>query len=422
MLRMNPSAGMVPPTMEGVSSVAEGRATDANIGRLSPVEFPLLGALRGLAAAVVLYVHLTYYLRIGNPDHGVSAYLTMHVLNYPGPAVVVFFAISGFLIYRPFAHARYEGRSSGDLVSYGVRRLVRIIPAYWVALVISSIILANYYVFEPSGWFYFFFFGQNYFPDQFGKGLPQAWTLDVDALFYIAIPIIVMLIRRLPARTRNQFVATELALAGSLYLMSMLFQVYISHEYMQTSTFFVIEQCFPALLDILASGMALAALSVAYWDVPEGPVRRFIGRFPGFWWLLAVGIYVLIGHMSSFISQQHFTLLWMAQKELRVVMGVALVLPVIFGLKGGGWLRAFLGLGALGFLNTICYGFYLWHIPVLDVLRDIDFRATFGAAPFIVVSVIFSVALGAASWYLIEKPSQQRAREWLYRRKQRLAG
>ena len=48
--------------------------------------------------------------------------------------VAIFFVLSGFLIYRPFAAAHAEGRSPQRTISFWWRRLLRIVPAYWLVL------------------------------------------------------------------------------------------------------------------------------------------------------------------------------------------------------------------------------------------------------------------------------------------------
>jgi peptidoglycan/LPS O-acetylase OafA/YrhL len=59
-------------------------------------------------------------------------------------------------------------------------------------------------------------------------------------------------------------------------------------------------------------------------------------------------------------------------------------------------------------LGTISYGMYLWHVP----FRDLVYKwvgAPRGVLPFaamFVLTLAGGVALGAASWYLVERPAQ----------------
>ncbi|HVA10440.1 MAG TPA: acyltransferase family protein, partial [Acidimicrobiales bacterium] len=55
--------------------------------------------------------------------------------------VSVFFLISGFLLNRPFALAHLSGRQSPSVGRFWIRRLLRIVPAYWVALTVVTYVL-----------------------------------------------------------------------------------------------------------------------------------------------------------------------------------------------------------------------------------------------------------------------------------------
>ena len=50
--------------------------------------------------------------------------------------VSIFFLISGFLLYRPFADSHLTERTSPDVRKFWARRLLRIVPAYWLALTV----------------------------------------------------------------------------------------------------------------------------------------------------------------------------------------------------------------------------------------------------------------------------------------------
>jgi peptidoglycan/LPS O-acetylase OafA/YrhL len=63
-------------------------------------------------------------------------------------------------------------------------------------------------------------------------------------------------------------------------------------------------------------------------------------------------------------------------------------------------------------LGTISYGLYLWHQPLRDVI-DRWMGAPRGALAFgllFVLTLAGGIALGAASWYLVERPAQAWAR------------
>ncbi|MCB1032091.1 MAG: acyltransferase, partial [Acidimicrobiales bacterium] len=55
--------------------------------------------------------------------------------------VSVFFVLSGFLLFRPFVQAHLTDEGPPVLRGYLARRMIRIYPAYWLALILSTMIL-----------------------------------------------------------------------------------------------------------------------------------------------------------------------------------------------------------------------------------------------------------------------------------------
>jgi peptidoglycan/LPS O-acetylase OafA/YrhL len=84
-------------------------------------------ALRAIAALMVLVSHAGA-LALVEPT-GVAKHASRL-----GVGVWIFFAASGYLIAGPFLRALLEGRSTPRVGRYALRRAVRILPAYWVAL------------------------------------------------------------------------------------------------------------------------------------------------------------------------------------------------------------------------------------------------------------------------------------------------
>jgi peptidoglycan/LPS O-acetylase OafA/YrhL len=97
--------------------------------------FPLFDALRAFAALGVLVSHAGY-LAGASQDAWYGS-----VVAQGSVGVTVFFVISGFLLYRPFLAADLDGRPRARLRDYSRRRVLRIIPAYWLALTVIAAIL-----------------------------------------------------------------------------------------------------------------------------------------------------------------------------------------------------------------------------------------------------------------------------------------
>ena len=95
-----------------------------------------IDSLRAVAAISVLAYHALYkgvllQLPTGSPLSPWAAHLDV--------GVPIFFVLSGFLLYRPFVRARLSGSEAPDTEAYGWRRVMRILPAYWIALVVVGL-------------------------------------------------------------------------------------------------------------------------------------------------------------------------------------------------------------------------------------------------------------------------------------------
>ncbi|HEV3054185.1 MAG TPA: acyltransferase family protein, partial [Solirubrobacteraceae bacterium] len=152
--------------------------------------FALFDSLRGLAVFAILVFHVAEVTGALNTSG--SGDLIAVVGN---EALIVFFAVSGFLIYRPYALAHAKGRPLPSTLRYGRRRVLRILPAYWTALTLLAIWPGITGVFTHEWWRYYFFL-QPYAARTLGQGIPVAWSLCVEVSFYFALPLWAALVRR----------------------------------------------------------------------------------------------------------------------------------------------------------------------------------------------------------------------------------
>src|SRR5439155_8306716 len=84
--------------------------------------------------------------------------------------VAIFFVISGFLLYRPFAASRAAGQPAPRTGPYAWRRVLRIVPAYWLALTVTVVVLGRWEVFHPAHLLTFYGRGQAYRGPTIGGG------------------------------------------------------------------------------------------------------------------------------------------------------------------------------------------------------------------------------------------------------------
>jgi peptidoglycan/LPS O-acetylase OafA/YrhL len=181
---------------------------------------PGLDGLRALAAASVLVYHCWLY----SSRRPVGGPVATQLFPYLALGVTLFFTLSGFLLWRPFARSLLERRSSPATGRYLRNRALRILPAYWVVLVVCGLVLGGSLVRQsstlvsvgrlddPLRFLDAAVLLQNLQPATLQNGLGPAWTLAVEVAFYLALPAFALVCSRL-VRRRDTDAGRRLATA-----------------------------------------------------------------------------------------------------------------------------------------------------------------------------------------------------------------
>jgi peptidoglycan/LPS O-acetylase OafA/YrhL len=353
--------------------------------------------MRAIAALAVLFTH------VAGATHITITHWWSPLVASGNQGVTVFFILSGFLLYRPMVSAQFHGAPRLAWRDYARRRLLRIVPAYWLALTVLAIYPGLPGVFSKDWWYYYFFL-QVYNHNISIGGIVVAWSLCVEVSFYLLLPLYAYLVGRLTqgvrARTR---VRTEL---GILLLLA---SASLTLRYVDPS--FPIT--LPTYLFWFAEGMALALVSVvlARQSAPRAPrAVGIVSRRPGLCWGVALALYVILCFAlgkppASGYSNLKEVLL---NRFLGGLMALFLVLPAVFGAEAGGWPRRLLAWPLLAWAGLISYGIYLWHLNVLEQLAGhVQVSHNEGVSACIgltILTVAGTVAIAAASYYLVERP------------------
>lgn len=373
---------------------------------LATPRYPLLDSLRGLAALLVFAAHAVLYLSaFGQVGQGSP------LLTRLDPGLTIFFLLSGFLLYRPFAQARYDSTSPPALVPFFVRRLLRIGPVYWVILPIIALYFGLAYVFTPDGALRFFGFMQVYDGGTITGGIGQAWTVCVEVTFYLLLPVWAWGLRRVRMRGPGQYLRSELVPIGLVIAFSIVWKAVVFKNSDAQGFLAAVKlepglYTLPAYMDALGAGMALAVLTV--WvsrTDPGSAVLRFIDRYPGAFVLGAVGLYWLSGLAGGTYDADSATG-YVLHQEVNILFATAMFLPAIFGDWHRGLTRKVLANGFLIWFAGLSYSFYLWHLGVMQAFVNAGWLEPDGPGPvpFLVLSLAISIALSAATWYLVGRP------------------
>ncbi|HYH58109.1 MAG TPA: acyltransferase [Thermoleophilaceae bacterium] len=379
--------------------------------------FPLFDSLRAIGCLGVIVGHCAAFGDMVSPEAAVKPYVDQIAV-----VLTLFFLVSGFLLYRPFVAARLDGRPRPSLRAYGWRRTLRLIPAYWVALTLITIWLGSspHIVSEPKptevfsleGIFLYYGFAQTYTIDSLSGGLPQAWTLNVEGLYYLLLPAFVAFMAWwTPRRTGKTTVGRELFAIGLLVLSTYVYIWIILAAGAGPGTGSLpFLTWLPGFIDHIALGMGLAVLSVATARRAGGPTRaeRVIDRWPGATWLVAlVAFWIVSTQVQGTPADPVTTADGLLRHALYAVAGVALVLPAVFGDPQRGLVRRLLANRALVHFGLVSYGVYVWHVAIIVQLDRWNWGDHVLVHPYLhwmVPVVLLAWLAGSISYYALERP------------------
>lgn len=324
--------------------------------------------IQGLRAVAVLSVIIFHF----NPNWLPGGFV----------GVDVFLVISGFLITSVLL-SRQNNNDFNFLVTlkfFFISRFKRIFPAYLAMLVIvlsvSSVFLSekdfNEFLgsFFSAVWFqsnnYFSDFGGYFSPSSHEQTLLHTWSLSVEIQFYMLAPFIILLLSR----------------ASLIYILAVL----------------VIVLCGLAEVMIYHKGSEQAVYYSLYARLPE----FFIGAL--------VAIYTLnrVEGQSCFLGVVGILMVALAvflQPDLGSFPGLNVLLPTVGAalllLNTKSFISRFLSNKFLVFIGFLSYSLYLWHWPVLAILRYYS-GSEILSWNLSLVFFLLTVLLSLVSYYMIE--------------------
>jgi peptidoglycan/LPS O-acetylase OafA/YrhL len=363
--------------------------------------FPAVEGMRGVAALLVLGGHFVLF---SHPADASVQQVGFWVARF---GVVIFFGISGFLLYRPFLAARGSGHTVGSMTpSFLGRRAVRILPAYWVALTLAMFWPGFDFFFEGPWWAYYGLL-QIYDPQWFPGGLLIAWTLCVEVTFYLLLPLLAAaLAGRGAGGGRPAGLAWEVGALGSLALLS----VAVAGLPASEADAHLLSTTLAGTFSWFVWGMLLAVVQVEYHD-RTAALSRFLAR-PQLCWPLGIALFALVPLTATAPPDARLPNELLPIQVVLLGLAAALLLaPATLG-DDRRPVRVALSNRAMVYAGTISYGIYLYHYPLVRSLLDAGFVLDSGH-PVLVAGVLVllgCVVLASASWYLVERPLMRRAR------------
>jgi peptidoglycan/LPS O-acetylase OafA/YrhL len=374
----------------------------------APSRFLVGDALRGLAATAVVLYHCAYFTDGRLPFYEAFPGPVGRIFNLLDLGLWVFFALSGYLVARPFVQAYVLGRPRPNVSRYTRNRLIRIVPLFWA---IITIVLVGHLIHNDiwavaarrdgvAAIATIYAFGQNYKASLTSWLVGPAWTLDLEAAFYVVVPIAGLLAFATAAwpRTPKGRVRMVLASCVGVAVVSYAFRVMMPATLGWT-------RAFPAMAVGFAPGVALAAVEpqVIAWLRERA---RWAGALP--WGVLAATLAAVAAYHLAAPGRFGFDPTVPAGRmTLAALVGGGVVAVPLVRQWGGAPAWRVLDNGPMRWLGERSYGLYLWHQAVIIQLvgTGVNLQHSTGRTSVLFVETLaLSLFLASLTYRFVERP------------------
>lgn len=356
---------------------------------------PPLDGVRAAAALMVVLTHVGF--QTGEINRGAHGALLAR-MDF---GVALFFALSGFLLYRPWARWARGARRPPGARRYLLRRAVRILPAYWVAL--AAVLMTTARDTGTTDIAQHLTLTQVY-GGKLVDGFTQTWSLATEASFYVALPLLAVALHRITG------LRAELAALAGLAVVSPVWAAVAATGALPD----LAGTWLPGHLDWFVVGMALAVLMAEIEAKPSGWAARRaaeLGRYPGtVLGLAAAAAWLVATPLAGPRTLAPVSPGESAVKEVLYAVIAALVVGAAVVARADSRTARILSGPTASYLGRVSYGIFLWHLLLLEgVMRLLGIELFSGGfIPVAAVTVALTVLVASASWLLLEQPLLRR--------------
>jgi peptidoglycan/LPS O-acetylase OafA/YrhL len=400
-------------------------AADAGAtSRASGRHLPALDGVRAVAATAVLLTHVGFATGAVRPSVVGAVVARLDI------GVALFFALSGFLMLRPWIVAAVDGTQPRTSVRrYARSRAARILPVYWV---VTTVVLAleAARVFGPTlrsplrvdlhEVLVHAVVGQGLTGDFF-TSYSQTWSLTTELTFYLVVPLVgVLLVRRAPVTVLDRKARLRRVRWGCAAVM--LLGVAVA-GYAASSLPWAGGRLSTSLLGHCAWFAAGAWVFAG--TLTSDPLDRFaaLRRQAPDRLVAAAGLLFLLASSplgGNLLFEQASAWQAAAREGLYTAVAILLLTAASAERVETTPVGRFLASAPLHWVGTRSYALFLCHLPVLFAVMTVLGLGLFEGSFVLVASITLLLSLGLAdlSWRYLERP----VLHWARRRDERDEG
>ena len=353
---------------------------------------PVLDGVRAIACLMVIWFHIYRVprdLHVWNTQP--SDHLLLNSFLFFGKyGVTLFFVLSGFLLFMPFAKALLFEKTWPGIRQFYLRRVFRILPAYYLSLILIVLVSQRQYL-QPQHWkelglFFVFFMDSS--QTTFKQLNAPFWTLAIEWQYYMLLPVLALGMRLIVWRVKQNYRLPTTAgcllvlIAWGLFLRY--FGTYFSLH--PSETFLVPRSILNGILfftygmsgkylEDFAVGMLLSLSFVYAQHHSISPkVRTTLQKLSPWFWgagLLCLPVMVLWSYNQRYVNTWPLfsSPIFLRNNYLvgELCISLSFGLCVLALLFGPAWLKRPLEWFPLRWLGMISFSLYMWHLPLLLV-------------------------------------------------------
>ena len=420
-----------------MSSIARGTTTFFAVFKNTTQKnnIAALDGVRAIACLSVIAYHINRFTMVSHIWSWDIGPLGSSVALMGWSGVTLFFVLSGFLLFLPYATSLLFDTPWPSMRVFYTRRAFRILPGYYVALFLLIFLAQPEYLHldhvKQLGLFLTFFMDAS--PKTYQMIDGPFWTLAVEWQYYMLLPGLALAFRWIAQRgsPRRRLFTIILCLLGMIVwgiTTRYCGRYYIDFHpeakatmpqpYFNVALFFLYGRTGKFLEDF-AVGMLISTLFVyAQRATCDNTVRTVLRRSS--LWLWSCGLLWLLGMaswnifpISRFLGPYIGPHNWLIELSFSFGYGLC-VIAILFGPVGLQQLFAWTLLRNIGFLS---YSLYIWHVPLLLWFIDHILPLAQGWSHFAiyclywVFMVLVILPFSYLFYRLIEQPWMNRARK-----------
>jgi peptidoglycan/LPS O-acetylase OafA/YrhL len=375
----------------------------------APKRWTGLEGYRGLLAIAIVFFHANQHSR---DETGRYAFVfgdgwPNTILNNLDMAVAAFFVLSGFLVSRSLLAAAVAGDAGPGVRMFLRRRVARIAPQYWIAIII---VWFSRYNGQPEQWLSLaehLSFTQVFDTRHIYWDIGPAWFLADAMLMYVATGLLgsalVRVCRRIPRRGMRIGL-----LGGVIFLLigaSVAYKWIAAYGLSLPATNYAAYYGPLAKLDLFAIGMLLALIELTG---GLAPLVRSAGRR-----MTAVLLGALV--IAESVRLRRTTELGDLFFFTQCALGFALITAVLVTSQSKGLISRVLSSRVLQWIGLVSFSLFLWHEPVMlwlsNDLHLLSFNTTSTFVLNATVLLIVSLAVASVSRTVIDPPKRTSVEE-----------